>query len=247
MKKIKKRLDQILVEQKLIETRTKAQAIIMSGAVYVEDKKITKSGLNFYENSKILIKKIDKEWVSRGSTKLLKAINYFNINIKNKICLDLGSSTGGFTQVLLQNKAEKIYSVDVGKNQMHEKLLKEKKIINIQKTNARYLDDNLIKDEIDILVCDVSFISLKKVIKPNLRFLRDKSKIITLIKPQFEANRRDLKKGVVINSDIHRKICDDVINWFKTECKSDFLGLIESPIKGPKGNKEFLIGLQYYK
>ena len=247
MKKIKKRLDQILVEQKLIETRTKAQAIIMSGAVYVEDKKITKSRLNFYENSKIVIKKIDKEWVSRGSTKLLKAINYFNINIKNKICLDLGSSTGGFTQVLLQNKAEKIYSVDVGKNQMHEKLLKEKKIINIQKTNARYLDDNLIKDEIDILVCDVSFISLKKVIKPNLRFLRDKSKIITLIKPQFEANRRDLKKGVVINSDIHRKICDDVINWFKTECKSDFLGLIESPIKGPKGNKEFLIGLQYYK
>ena len=128
MKKLKKRLDEILVERNITQSRTKAQAMIMAGEVYVEDKKITKSGLNFFVNSKIIIKKFEKEWVSRGAIKLLKAINYFKIDLADKICLDLGASTGGFTQVMLQNKAKKIYSIDVGTNQLNEKLLKEKKI-----------------------------------------------------------------------------------------------------------------------
>ena len=163
MKK-KKRLDQILVEKGITQTRAKAQAIIMAGEVFVEDKKILKSGSYFLENSKIVIKDRNKEWVSRGSLKLLHGLNNFKIEVKNFICLDLGASTGGFTQVLLSKKVKKIYAVDVGKNQLHEKLINNPKVINISKTNARYLTKDIIKDLVDIIVCDVSFISLKKII-----------------------------------------------------------------------------------
>ncbi len=246
MKK-KKRLDQILVERGSAGTRAKAQAIIMSGEVYVEGKQILKSGLSFLENSKIIIKDKNKEWVSRGSYKLLKALDNFDINIENKICLDLGSSTGGFTHVLLSNKAKKIYAVDVGTNQLHEKLLNEKKIISIEKTNARYLNRKLITDNIDIIVCDVSFISVKKIIKPNLCFLKNNSIIIILIKPQFEANKKEIKKGVVRDPNIHNRICEDIKTWLINECKSKIVGLVESPIKGPKGNIEFLVVAKYYK
>ena len=246
MKK-KKRLDQILVERGSAGTRAKAQAIIMSGEVYVEGKQILKSGLSFLENSKIIIKDKNKEWVSRGSYKLLKALENFDINIENKICLDLGSSTGGFTHVLLSNKAKKIYAVDVGTNQLHEKLLNEKKIISIEKTNARYLNRKLITDNIDVIVCDVSFISVKKIIKPNLCFLKNNSIIIILIKPQFEANKKEIKKGVVRDPNIHNRICEDIKTWLIDECKSKIIGLVESPIKGPKGNIEFLVVAKYYK
>ena len=246
MKK-KKRLDQILVERGSAGTRAKAQAIIMSGEVYVEGKQILKSGLSFLENSKILIKDKNKEWVSRGSYKLLKALENFDINVENKICLDLGSSTGGFTHVLLSNKAKKIYAVDVGTNQLHEKLLNEKKIISIEKTNARYLNRKLITDNIDVIVCDVSFISVKKIIKPNLCFLKNNSIIIILIKPQFEANKKEIKKGVVRDPNIHNRICEDIKTWLINECKSKIIGLVESPIKGPKGNVEFLVVAKYYK
>jgi len=245
--KKKKRLDQILVEKGITQTRAKAQAIIMAGEVFVEDKKILKSGSYFLENSKIVIKDRNKEWVSRGSYKLLKAVEYFNINIQNKICLDLGSSTGGFTHVLLKKKAKKIYAIDVGTNQLHEKLLKEKKIISMQKTNARYLDKKIINHKIDIIVCDVSFISVKKVIKPNLCFLKNHSIIIILIKPQFEANKKEIKKGVVRDPNIHNRICEDIKIWLINECQSKIIGLVESPIKGPKGNVEFLIVAKYYK
>ncbi len=247
MKKKRKRLDQILVDKNLIETKAKAQSIIMAGNVYVEDKQVTKSGLNFFENVNIKIKEKNNNWVSRGSFKLLKALECFNIEIENKICLDLGSSTGGFTHVLLNYKAKKIYSVDVGTNQLHEKLLNEKKIISIEKTNARYLNDKLILDDIDVLVCDVSFISLKKIIKPNLCFLKNNSLIIILIKPQFEANKKEVKKGIVRDPDIHIKICEEIKYWLISECNSEIIGLIESPIKGPKGNVEFLVAAKYYK
>jgi len=247
LKNKKKRLDQILVERNLVNTKTKAQALIMAGEVYVEDKKITKSGSIFLETSKIKLKKLSKEWVSRGSYKLLKALNFFNINVQNKICLDIGASTGGFTHVLLKHKAKKIYSVDVGTNQLHEKLLNEEKIISIEKTNARYLTSELIKDDIDVLVCDVSFISLKKVIKPNICFLKNYSIIVILIKPQFEANRNEIKKGIVTDTKVHDRICEEVKNWLIDECNFKIIGLVQSPIRGPKGNIEFLIVAQYYK
>ncbi len=215
--------------------------MIMAGQVYVNDKIITKSGNNFNKNSKIIIKQLHPPWVSRGAFKLLKAIDYFKINIENKTCLDVGSSTGGFTEVLLKKNAKKIYSVDVGTNQLHEKLKKEKKIISVENFNAKYLDNSIIHETIDLVVCDVSFISLKKVIKPSLKLLSNKAEVISLIKPQFETKKINLKKGIVKDPLIHEQVCNDISNWFKKTIKAQVIGLVESPITGPKGNKEFLI------
>ncbi len=215
--------------------------MIMAGQVSVNGKTITKSGNSFNIESKIRIKKLHPQWVSRGALKLLKAIEFFNIDIENKICLDIGSSTGGFSEVLLKKKAKKIYSVDVGTNQLHEKLRNEKKIISIENFNAKYLDNSVIPDKIDILVCDVSFISLKKVILPSLNLLSNRSEIITLIKPQFETKKINLKKGIVRDEKIHKEVCTNIEKWFVEKCNAKVIGLIPSPITGPKGNAEFLI------
>jgi len=244
---IKKRIDQLLVDKKIAETRTKAKAMVMAGQIFVNQKKIKKSGEMFEEDVNIFSKRISNEWVSRGAYKLIECINFFKINIKDKICLDIGASTGGFTQVLLKKGAKKIYSVDVGKNQLHEKLIREKKVINIEKQNARYLNNAIIKDEIDIIVCDVSFISMKKVIEPNLKFLKNNGKIISLIKPQFEAYKKEIKKGVVTDTSIHQRICKEYENWFSKNLNINVVGIVESPLKGPKGNAEFLIYCENYK
>ena len=238
---IKKRIDQLLVEKQLVQTRTKAKAMIMAGQIFVDEMQINKSGSFFKEDVKIEVKNLQAEWVSRGAYKILHVLNNFNIQINNKICLDLGASTGGFSQVLLKKGAKKIYSVDVGKNQLHEKLRIENKIINIEKTNARYLTSAVIRDKIDIIVCDVSFISMKKVIEPCLKFLTNNGKIIGLIKPQFEVKKNETKKGIVLDKNIHLRICDEYKNWFEEKLFMKVIGLVESPIKGPKGNHEFLI------
>ena len=237
----KKRLDKILVDRNLVDSQTKGKAIIMAGQVYVEGKQIIKSGLNFNDNSLIEVKSLGPEWVSRGALKLIKAIDEFNIDIKDKICIDLGSSTGGFTDVLLKRGAKKIYAIDVGKNQLHERLKNNSKVISLEKTNARYLKKEIFSELIEIMVCDVSFISLKKIIYPNLKLLSKKSQIIALIKPQFETHKKYLKKGVVRSTLIHNQICDDIKNWFLTICNINVIGITPSPIAGPKGNLEFLI------
>ena len=244
---IKKRIDQLLVDKKIAETRTKAKAMVMAGQIFVNKQKVKKSGELFDENVNIYSKNISNEWVSRGAYKLIEAINFFKINIKNKICLDIGASTGGFSQVLLKKGARKIYSVDVGKNQLHEKLIKEKKIINIEKQNARYLTAEIIKNKIDIIVCDVSFISMKKVIKPNLKFLKNNGKIISLIKPQFEAYKKEIKKGIVTDTNVHKRICSEYEKWFSENLNINVVGIVQSPLKGPKGNIEFLIYCENYK
>ena len=240
---IKKRIDQLLVEKQLVETRTKAKAMIMAGQIFVGEQQIQKSGEMFKEDVIISIKNLQPEWVSRGAFKILHALNIFNIEINNKTCLDLGASTGGFSQVLLKKGAIKIYSVDVGKNQLHEKLRIENKIINIEKTNARYLTSATIGDKIDIIVCDVSFISMKKVIEPCLQFLKKENGIVIgLIKPQFEASKNEIQKGgVILDSEVHSRICEDFREWFSSKCEMKVQGIIPSPIKGPKGNVEFLI------
>ena len=240
-KNLKIRLDQLLVDKKLVDTKTKAQSMIMAGQVLVNDKIVTKSGSTFLEECKIIIKKLHPDWVSRGALKLLQAIKIFKIDISDKVCLDIGSSTGGFTEVLLSNKAKKIFAVDVGTNQLHEKLRREKKIISIENYNAKYLDSKIITEKIDLLVCDVSFISLKKVIYPSLRLLSKKSEIIALIKPQFETQKKHLRKGVVKDILVHNEICDDIKNWFVKKCNANVVGITPSPITGPKGNLEFLI------
>ena len=244
---IKKSIDQLLVEKQLVETRTKAKAMIMAGQVFVDEKQINKSGEMFKEDVRIKVKNLQPKWVSRGAFKILHALNNFDIEINNKTCLDLGASTGGFSQVLLKKGAKKIYSVDVGKNQLHEKLRIKNKIINIEKTNARYLTSATIKDKIDIIVCDVSFISMIKVIEPCLKFLTNNGQIIALIKPQFEAKKKEIKKGVVLDKNVHLRICDEYKKWFEENCLMKVIGLVESPIQGPKGNKEFLICCENYK
>jgi len=235
------RLDQILFDRKLAESKSKAQAMIMAGQVFVEGKVINKSGYNIKPDAKIKIKDIGPEWVSRGAYKLIKALDENNIKVDNKTCMDIGASTGGFTEALIKRKAKKVFAVDVGTNQLHEKLKKIKEIINLEKTNARYLTTDLITESIELLVCDVSFISLKKVILPCLNFLKKNSVIIVLIKPQFESKKNETKKGVVKDSEVHLRICNEIQKWFENECNCEVLKIIESPITGPKGNKEFLL------
>jgi len=243
----KQRLDQILFNRNLAESKTKAQAMIMAGQVFVEGKPIIKSGFNINHNATIEIKNLGPKWVSRGAIKLITALEKNKIVVKNKICIDLGSSTGGFTDVLIQSGADRVYAVDVGTNQLHEKLKKNKKIISLEKTNARYLKKDQFAELIDIMVCDVSFISLKKVIEPNLHLLKNESVIIALIKPQFESKKNETKKGVVKDFIIHQRICNEISEWFNNIGRSKVLNINESPIKGPKGNTEFLITVKYQK
>jgi len=241
------RLDQILLNRNLAKSKAKAQAMIMAGQVFVNGIKINKSGYNIKSDSLIEIKNLGPEWVSRGAMKLIKALDTHQIQVSNKICIDLGSSTGGFTDVLIQRGAKKVYAVDVGTNQLHEKLKKNTQVISFEKTNARYLTKEIISELIEILVCDVSFISLKKVILPNLNLLKNKSTIIALIKPQFESKKNESKRGVVRDSQIHERICNETKDWFESDCGCKVLSIIESPIKGPKGNVEFLITAKYQK
>ena len=243
----KLRLDQILLNRNLAESKSKAQAMIMAGQVFVDSIKINKSGYNIKSDSLIEIKNLGPEWVSRGAMKLIKALDTHQIQVSNKICIDLGSSTGGFTDVLIQRGAKKVYAVDVGTNQLHEKLKKNTQVISFEKTNARYLTKEIISELIEIMVCDVSFISLKKVIVPNLNLLKNKSTIIALIKPQFESKKNESKRGVVRDSQIHERICNETKDWFESDCDCKVLSIIESPIKGPKGNVEFLITAKYQK
>jgi len=243
----KQRLDQILFNRNLAESKTKAQAMIMAGQVFVEGKIINKSGFNINSNATIEIKNLGPKWVSRGANKLLTALEKNKIIVKNKICIDLGSSTGGFTDVLIQRGAQKVYAIDVGTNQLHEKLKENNKVISLEKTNARYLKKDQFVELIDIMVCDVSFISLKKVIEPNLHLLKDESVIIALIKPQFESKKNETKKGVVKDFIIHQRICNEISEWFEHIGRSKVLSIDESPLKGPKGNTEFLITVKYQK
>jgi 23S rRNA (cytidine1920-2'-O)/16S rRNA (cytidine1409-2'-O)-methyltransferase len=187
---LKKRADLLLVDKKITDSRTKAQAMIMAGQISINGKKVLKSGETYEEDVNIHVTKLHPQWVSRGALKLCHAIQNFNIEIANLVCLDLGASTGGFTEVLLSKNVKKIYAVDVGSNQLHEKLKKDSRIVNLSKTNARYLNKDIIHDIIDIIVCDVSFISMKKVIQPSLQFLDEENGVVIgLIKPQFESKK----------------------------------------------------------
>jgi 23S rRNA (cytidine1920-2'-O)/16S rRNA (cytidine1409-2'-O)-methyltransferase len=216
--------------------------MIMDGKIFIDNIKVLKNSEMYNSNVKVISKNFNPDWVSRGAIKLLHALDYFNIDVTDLKCLDLGASTGGFTEVLLSRHASKIYSVDVGTNQLHEKLKNNVRIINIPNTNARYLSRQIFPDFLDIIVCDVSFISMKKVIEPSLIFLEKKFGIIVgLIKPQFESEKKEIKRGVIRDPNIHERICNDYRDWFIKVCKMKVIGIIPSPIKGASGNIEFLI------
>ena len=242
---MKKRIDLILVDTDIAESRTKAQAMIMAGQIFVKGIKVLKSGESYETDVEVVFKNLHKEWVSRGAFKLLHVINFFKIDVRNFICLDIGASTGGFTEVLLNKNVKKVICVDVGRNQLHEKLLNNPRVINLSKTNARYLTKNVINENIDIIVCDVSFISINKVIEPSLFFLKKNGIVICLIKPQFEAEKNEIGRGGIVKDvKIHQRICNYYKKWFTLNCNMEVLGVIESPIKGAKGNVEFLIYLK---
>ena len=236
-----KRLDLILVEMNLVSSRQKAVSLIMRGDVFVEDEKISKPGKIIKINQKIKLKKSDLNWVSRGGIKLDAVIKEFKINVKGKICLDIGCSTGGFSDVLLKNRVKKIFAVDVGYGQFDWKLRSSKKITLYEKTNARYIKPEMIPGLIDLIVCDVRFISTKKVIDPNIKFLKKKFQIIVLIKPQFEVQKELVGRGgIVKEKKIHKDVCKDFKCWVYKKFNPEFLKIMESPITGQKGNKEFL-------
>ena len=237
-----KRLDLFLVGMGIVESRQRAVSLIMSGNVYITDEKIDKPGKLIKNRQIIRIKKNDNPWVSRGGLKLAKAIDNFKINVKNKICADLGCSTGGFSDVLLKNGAKKIFAIDVGYGQFDWRLRNSKNIILLERTNAKFVNSKVITELVDLLVCDVSFISLKKVILPFKNLLKKKFEIVALIKPQFEASKELVgKKGIIRDEKVHRNICVNIHSWFVENFSPDVLEIINSPILGQKGNKEFLI------
>jgi 23S rRNA (cytidine1920-2'-O)/16S rRNA (cytidine1409-2'-O)-methyltransferase len=241
--KKKIRLDQLIVQKGLVESREKAKAIIMAGDVMVDGIRADKPGHSFPEDCKITLKTESIPYVSRGGLKLAAAIEHFNIDVSDLVMLDIGASTGGFTDCLLQNGAKKVIAVDVGYGQLHWKLRQDPRVVVIEKTNARYLDPGQIDDVPDGAVIDVSFISLKLVIPVISKLLSADSFIVALIKPQFEAGKDQVGKGGVVRDEETRNAIVSDIRKFCISQGWRSEGEIPSPILGPKGNKEFLIYL----
>ncbi|MEG3620205.1 TlyA family RNA methyltransferase [Magnetovibrio sp. PR-2] len=239
----KLRLDQLLVERGLVESRTRAQALIMAGNVYSDTKRLDKAGQQVKDDIPIEIKGQDHPWVSRGGLKLEKGLAHFNIDPTGFTCIDVGASTGGFTDVLLTNGANKVYAVDVGQGQLAWKLRSDERVVVMEKTNARHLTAEDIPDPIDMVVCDASFIGLETVLPAALNLVKPGGHVIALIKPQFEVGKgRVGKGGVVREPELHQEVCDRIEAWLNTLDGWSVLGITESPIKGPEGNVEFLIG-----
>lgn len=237
----KERLDILLVNRGLAESREKAKAIIMSGNVYVEGQKEDKAGSTFVDTANIEVRGNTLKYVSRGGLKLEKAMENFDVTIEGKVCMDVGSSTGGFTDCMLQNGAVKVYSVDVGHGQLAWKLRNDERVVCMEKTNIRYVTPEDVADKIDFSSIDVSFISLTKVLLPVKNLLTDDGQIVCLIKPQFEAGREKVgKKGVVRDIEVHLEVVNKIVT-FLIENEFNILGLSFSPIKGPEGNREYLV------
>ena len=241
---MKERLDVLLVKRNLAESREKAKALIMSGIVYVNGQKEDKAGTTFEETAPIEVRGSTLKYVSRGGLKLEKAMQCFPISLAGTVCMDIGASTGGFTDCMLQNGAVKVYSVDVGHGQLAWKLRNDERVVCMEKTNIRYVAPEDIADPIGFASIDVSFISLTKVLGPVKALLEDNGQIVCLIKPQFEAGREKVgKKGVVREPAVHLEVIDMVIDY-ALSIGFEALNLEFSPIKGPEGNIEYLLYLQ---
>ena len=236
-----KRLDLFVCEKGLAESRTKARAIIMAGNVYVDGERTDKPGTLVNNNSKIEIKSNKPKYVSRGGLKLEKGLEHFNIDALGKICLDIGASTGGFTDCLLKKGALKVYAFDVGHGQLNWDLRNDSRVVVKEKINCRYLEKSDVGELVDIITIDVSFISLTLIIEPAMKVLKEKGELIALIKPQFEVGKNEVGKGgVVKDSKLHEKVKDKIANHLN-KVGFQVVGITESPILGADGNKEFLI------
>ena len=240
----KERLDVLMVQRNLAESREKAKALSMSGRVYVNGQKEDKAGTSFEETVQIEVRGSTLKYVSRGGLKLEKAMSHFGVELAGKVCMDVGASTGGFTDCMLQNGAVKVYAVDVGHGQLAWKLRNDDRVICMEKTNIRYVTPEDIGDRIEFASIDVSFISLTKVLGPVKQLLTQNGQVVCLIKPQFEAGREKVgKKGVVREKSVHLEVIEMVMGYART-IGFGILGLEFSPIKGPEGNIEYLLYLQ---
>ena len=239
----KRRLDNLLVERGLAESRAKAQALIIAGKVFSGDRRLDKPGTAIPADSDLRVVAPDHPWVSRGGVKLAAGLDRFGIDPAGLVALDIGASTGGFTDVLLTRGACKVYAVDVGHGQLDWKLRNDSRVVVLERTNARYLSPAEIPEPPDLIVCDASFIGLRTVLPAALDLTAPGARLIALIKPQFEVGRgRVGKGGVVRDPALHAEVCDTISRWLDDLPGWSVLGIAESPIKGPEGNTEFLIG-----
>ena len=238
----KQRADLLLVAQGLAESRTRAQALILAGTVFAGDRRVAKAGDLFATDAVLSVKGRDHPWVSRGGVKLAHGLEHFGFDVNGAVGLDVGSSTGGFTDVLLTRGARKVYAVDVGTNQLAWKLRSDERVIVHEQTNARALTGEIVPEAVDIIVCDASFIALAKVLDAALDLARPGAALVGLVKPQFEAGRAEVGKGGVVRDPaIHQRVCDDAAKWVTSKGWT-VIGIEVSPITGPEGNVEFLLG-----
>ncbi len=237
----KRRLDQLLVERGLAESRTRAQALVMAGLVFSGETKLTKPGHNLAEDAPLEVRGRDHPWVSRGGIKLAHALEHFDLDPAGAVAMDIGSSTGGFTDVLLQNGAAHVFAVDSGTNQLAWKLRQDPRVTVLEQTSARILTTALIDRPCDWIVCDASFIGLAKVLERPIELAAPRCRLVALIKPQFEVGRDEVGKGGVVRDPrLHSRVCEEALAWVE---EKGFVaqGVVESPITGPEGNVEFLI------
>lgn len=238
----KKRADLLLVQQGLAETRARAQALILAGKVFCGERRVDKAGDTIRPDTPLTVRGRDHPWVSRGGIKLAHALGHFHIDPMDKCCLDVGASTGGFTDVLLNRGAARVYAVDVGHGQLAWTLRKDPRVVVLERINARYLTCNEVPEPVDLIVCDTSFIGLQTVLPAPIERAADNALLIALIKPQFEVGPdRVGKRGVVRDTALHDEVCEHIRQWMNDRSGWSVLGLTESPITGPEGNKEFLI------
>ncbi|WP_420139674.1 TlyA family RNA methyltransferase [Sphingomonas sp.] len=241
MKVSRLRADQLLVDRGLVESRTRAQSLILAGLVFSGERKLAKAGEQIAVDAPLDVRGRDHPWVSRGGIKLDHALGHFGWDVTGAVAIDVGSSTGGFTDVLLTRGAARVYAVDSGTNQLAWKLRQDDRVVVLEKTNARNLTEAEIPEPIDLIVCDASFIGLAKVLDRPIRFAKPNGRLIALIKPQFEAGRDEVGKGgVVRDPGVHARVCEDVRAWIEGEGWV-VAGIERSPITGPEGNVEFLL------
>jgi 23S rRNA (cytidine1920-2'-O)/16S rRNA (cytidine1409-2'-O)-methyltransferase len=239
------RADHLMVDRELAPTRARAQALILAGKLFSGETRIDKPGQSLADDTALTLRGEDHPWVSRGGLKLAHALDHFAIDPAGLTALDVGASTGGFTDVLLQRGAARVYAVDVGRGQLDWKLRNDPRVVVMERTNARHLTQTEIPEPVDLVVCDAAFIGLETVLPAPLALARPGSRLVALIKPQFEVGKgRVGKGGVVRDPDLHREVCDRITHWLADTMRWRVLGLTDSPILGPDGNREFLVAAE---
>lgn len=242
----KSRVDALLVEKGLAESKTKAQALVLAGRVFTGEIRLDKPGHAIASDTPLTVRGHEHPWASRGGMKLAHGFEHFAIEASGLTCLDVGASTGGFTDVLLQSGASKVYAVDVGRGQLDWSLRNNPQVVVLEGVNARYLDSSIIPESPALIVCDASFIGLETLLPAPLSLAAAGATLVALIKPQFEVGKgRVGKGGVVRDSALHDEVCSRIQNWLEEIMGWEVMGIVESPITGPKGNKEFLIAAHW--